>query len=70
MPDEYFDAGWLKVPKLSGEELAEAESRLLLDSDSLPADWQEHLATARANAKKAMAQELADAQAVVDSLSD
>jgi hypothetical protein len=70
MATEYFDAGWVRTPKLTEAELTEAESRLLLDPDALPEDWQAHLETGRANARRAMAQELAEAQAVVDSLSD
>lgn len=70
MATEYFDAGWTRLPKLTDDELAEAESRLLLDPESLPPDWQLHLASGRANAKKAMAEELAEAEAVVESLSD
>lgn len=67
---EYFDAGWVRTPKLTEAELAEAEARLLLDPDSLPDDWQRHLEAGRTNARKAIAEELAEAQAVVESLSD
>jgi hypothetical protein len=70
MATEFFDAGWVRTPKLTEAELAEAEERLLLDPDSLPEDWQRHLETGRANAKRAIADELAEAQAVVESLSD
>jgi hypothetical protein len=70
MATEYFDAWWVRTPKLSEAELAEAESRLLLDPAALPEDWQQHLAAGRLNARRAMARELAEAQAVVDSLSD
>ena len=70
MTIEYFDAAWLRLPKLTEDELADAERRLLLDPESLSAEWQQHLAEGRANAKKAMAEELAEAQAVVKSLSD
>ncbi len=70
MATEYFDAGWVRTPKLTEAELAEAEERLLLDPDSLPEDWQRHLEAGRTNARKAIAEELAEAQAVVESLSD
>ena len=67
---EYFDAGLVRTPKLTEAELAEAEARLLLDPDSLPGDWQRHLEVGRTNARKAIAEELFEAQAVVESLSD
>ncbi len=60
--------GGFAPPKLTEAELAEA--RLLLGPDSLPEDWQRHLGAGRAKARKAIAEELAAAQAVVESLSD
>ncbi len=62
--------GGFAPPKLTEAELAEAEARLLLGPDSLPEDWQRHLGAGRAKARKAIAEELAEAQAVVESLSD